>query len=379
MNSTELVQKLLQKYNIRTVEEFLKAEIQPSDVQWFLMELFNNMISKINAPSILKRYNGSRFTRTCDVSPRDFARLEKILYEKLPSDYCPVELSPVMPFGVNAVLTNISQGNVLSTARTLEVAADATMALALETASRISETSQPQNLEVINLCANQRCLRLQGATDDYGFTPHFKVIALCSAWKRQNKTDAKTYEILKQQLGLYLDMIDASRKDGFRIGKITVEVSDMKAVEEMIKANKLDRQEICSKINDSSFSITDALPEKVRAKVAQITTVEEEALLKLAPSNVLQSFKALEQHVLEPMRAGYPSIEFVLDLGRPAGLGYYIGPCFKLYAESPDGKAFPLSDGGVSDWVGKLLSDSRWQLFTSGFGSEIFCRNFISA
>ena len=372
MNTTELVQKLLRKYNISTIEEFLKAEIQPSDLQWFLVELFNNMVSKINAPSIQKRYDGNRFTRTCDVSPRDFAKLEKIAYEKLPSDYCPVELSPVMPFGVNAVLTNISQGNVLSTARTLEVAADTTMALALEAASRLSDVNQLQKPENINLCANQRCLRLQGATDDYGFTPHFKIMALCSAWKRQNKADPKIYEVLNQQLGLYLGMIDASRGEGFRIGQITVEVSNMKAIEEMIRANHLDRQKICSQINDSSFSVTDALPEKVCAKISCITTKEEDTLLRLAPSSVLQSFKELEQHVLNPIRASFPSVKFVLDLGRPAGLGY-----FKLYAESPNGKTFPLSDGGMSDWVGKLLSDSRWQLFTSGFGSEIFCRNFI--
>lgn len=376
MNSTELVQKLLKKYSVNTVKEFLEANIQPSDIQWFFIELSNNIVKRVTASSLLKKHKESRFTRPCDVSPKDFAKFEAVVYEKMPANYIPLELSPVMSLGSNAILANTSQGNVLSTARTLEVAADTTMALTIEAATRLLGCDNTQATEGIYLCANQRCLRLQGTTDDYGFTPHFKILALCGAWRKQDNTKTKIYDNLNQQIGFYLDLIEECRNKGFQIGKVIVEISDINAIEQIIRTNNLDRGIIRSKINDTSFNLVNLLPCIMSAMVCQITNREEKMLLSIAPSNVLQCFKELEKNILSTMSVSHPAVEFVIDLGRIAGIGYYNGPCFKIYGEAPDGKIFPLADGGVSDWVAKLLSDGRWQVCTSGFGSELFCRNF---
>ena len=55
----------------------------------------------------------------------------------------PVELAPVAPLGLNAVLGRIHQNNVLSTIRSTEVVADPTASLALEAAVRRRRGRRP--------------------------------------------------------------------------------------------------------------------------------------------------------------------------------------------------------------------------------------------
>jgi len=362
MKTAELIASFVKKYKLEQFADLFEAEIQPADLQWILMELVNLAVKRISPPLLLNRNRTSRFTRACDVSPIDFLRLEVALFERAASNYKAVELAPVTSFGANAVLAKISQGNVLSTVRTLEVTADTTMALTLEAVSLIKDSGEKAR---VSLCSAQRCLRLQGATDDYGFTPHFKIFALASVFFRERKELSPVYDELVRQISVYLDILTKCK--GVEIGHICVELSDIGVIESLIEQSGSLRQEVCSRINDPEFSLFEFLGKGLASKVASCADMAERDY---------SQFLALERQVLKPLQESYRQVEFLLDLGRVAGLGYYNGPCFKIYATDASGKKYPLADGGVSDWAAKLLSDNRWQVCTSGFGSELLCRNF---
>lgn len=374
-NISQLVRNILDKYGIRDMEQFLDGKMKMSDMQWVVMQLYQNMVKRVTPASLLQQYRENRFTVPCDISPKDFLKLEAIIYDLLPKKYIPIELAPVMPFGSNAVLARINQGNVLSTVRNIEVTADITMAMAIEAASRLAKGKQENREGEVHLCSSQRCLRLQKGTDKYGFTPHFKVFALFSSWRRKTQIDSQVYVELYQQLEFYLHLLNVCRDKTYRIGKISVEISDMNVIEEIIKRNHLDREAIRDKINDASFNFLDLIDKEIRPKVVQINNAEADILREIASDEAIKNLKKLEADILNGLRNKYPTITFAIDLSRIAGLGYYNGPCFKIYAETTDGTPLPLADGGTSDWLTTLVSDKRRAIFTSGFGLELFCRN----
>lgn len=59
-------------------------------------------------------------------------------------------------------------------------------------------------------------------------------------------------------------------------------------------------------------------------------------------------------------------------------IGYYDRACFHIFAETLDGRRVQLVDGGSADWVGKILSSRKDQLFTSGIGAELVQKLFAN-
>jgi len=367
---SKLAKKLIEKHKINSVEKLISANIKMSDIQWIVIEIYKNMSRRITPPMLIKQYNRNRFLKSSSVTPQQFVNLELDIYKLLPKNYIPIELSPVMPIGSNAVVANINQGNVLSTVRNIEVTADTTMALTLEAASQILANKK---IEKICLCANQRCLRLQESSDNYGFTPHFKIFAMCSTWIKNNKNNNLVYYELKKQLNFYLKLLKHCKNKGYKINKITVELSDTNFIEELIRVNDLDREIIYKNTNNDSFKIFDLIDKNTKQKISSINKNNELILKKMNLKNVIKNLKNLENNILNKLKKDYPEINFVIDMGRIEGIFYYNGPCFKVYNEK-NGEITPLADGGVSNWLSTLLSDNKRQIFTSGFGTELLLK-----
>ena len=57
-------------------------------------------------------------------------------------------------------------------------------------------------------------------------------------------------------------------------------------------------------------------------------------------------------------------------------MGYYTNFCFKITAKNKNKIKFPLVDGGFTDWTQKLISSKKERFLASGFGTELFCKNF---
>lgn len=90
----------------------------------------------------------------------------------------------------------------------------------------------------------------------------------------------------------------------------------------------------------------------------------------------LNFLAAIGEKTINPLRLKYPNISFNIDLQRIAGIGYYDSFCFKISAKNSKGQEFPLADGGLTDWTKKLIGSKKERLLISGFGSELFCKNF---
>ena len=94
--------------------------------------MFERQAERRDPATLLAQYerDGTRRRRGLQCTPLDAAAL------RAAEGFEPVELAPVAPLGLNAVLGRIHQNNVLSTIRTTEVVADPTASLALEAAVR---------------------------------------------------------------------------------------------------------------------------------------------------------------------------------------------------------------------------------------------------
>lgn len=78
----------------------------------------------------------------------------------------------------------------------------------------------------------------------------------------------------------------------------------------------------------------------------------------------------LRERLIVPMQAEWPGVRWSFDDAREAGRGYYVETCFAINAVRQDGWRENLSDGGLTDWTARLLSDDKEWLLISGLGSE---------
>lgn len=59
--------------------------------------------------------------------------------------------------------------------------------------------------------------------------------------------------------------------------------------------------------------------------------------------------------------------------------GYAFGARYMLWVTAPDGSELPLGDGGLFDWLGKLLSNRRAVYAASGLGAQLIPARFARA
>ncbi|HWE31134.1 MAG TPA: hypothetical protein VHB97_24165, partial [Polyangia bacterium] len=121
---------------------------------------------------LLAQYARDRAVQPTADDPRALLAVEAHAFAAAEA-FAPVTLSPVAPLGLNVVLGEIDQNSTLAAVRNLEVLADPTTVLALETAR-----ARPADA-VIRKCAAARMLRMQPC-DNPAFSPHFAIFALTS-------------------------------------------------------------------------------------------------------------------------------------------------------------------------------------------------------
>ena len=75
-------------------------------------------------------------------------------------------------------------------------------------------------------------------------------------------------------------------------------------------------------------------------------------------------------NVIILLKNKHEKVKFNLQLNRKSGLTYYDDICYEIEVVFKDGKSLVLIDGGINDWIGKILSDSKEKCITSGMGLE---------
>ena len=179
-------------------------------------------------------------------------------------------------------------------------------------------TALDKPTDVIRKCAAARMLRMQ-PFDHPAFSPHFAIFALTSGGPARAHNGFEV-DALVEHLTAHLDLYDRLARDGFRISDVRVEVAD---------------------------------------------TAHDETRLG-----------AVEERVFPSLRARFPHATYAIDRARTHAINYYRGLCLHVTARDAAGERQQLSDGGSTDWLGRLMSNGKMRFFVSGLGSELLLRRF---
>lgn len=307
MTNFSLLNRISRVLNAGDGLEALAAKLSPTDLQSLLLHVFARRSDQRKDADLLQQYERSAMVRPSAVNARELLALEHAAYMSSP-DFAAIELAPVTPLGLNTVLGQIHQNNCLAAIRGVEVLADSTTAAALECARRRRAGCD----EDIRLCSRARLLRLQPIHVPE-FSPHFGLFSWVTAGRDRGDYHFEL-DSVRDHIRCHLDLLRKVAELGYVVGDIVVEVSHT------------DRDE---------------------RRLAQV-----------------------QQHVFDPLSEQYDGVAFVLDRAREQARNYYAGLC--LHVNVKVGASwFNLSDGGLTMWTQRLLSNRKERLMVSAMGIEL--------
>jgi hypothetical protein len=158
---------------------------------------------------LLQQWDRDRFVQPAIVDQRSLVELDGYLLGAT-SPFESIELAPVAPLGVCAIMGHASQNKVLSALRGTELVSDPTNVMALECARRL----QRDPAAVVRLATSHRCIRAQPVPKQRGFTANFRIFCLASAGlERQNH--AFVVDAVAEQMTIMLRALDQLEQHGF--------------------------------------------------------------------------------------------------------------------------------------------------------------------
>jgi hypothetical protein len=169
------VRRILDRTGLPNLVELLGLELSAPDLTSVLLAASEARADGLHPADVLRRYRTDRFSRPSEVSFLDLRRAEEAMIRATPGNWTWLTLSPVAPLGTHSAVAGVSQNRVITTARSGDVAADPTNALALEAAERRSSGES-----AVRLASIQRIVRAQRFEGEAAF-PHFAIFALVTA------------------------------------------------------------------------------------------------------------------------------------------------------------------------------------------------------
>jgi hypothetical protein len=177
------------------------ADLPASELTTLLLEVASARASRVAPVDVQRRYASDRFSRPAPTLFHTLRKVEELFIGAVHADTNWVVASPLAPFGVHAALGHVSQDWVVSTVRPNEVAADPTVALALEAASVRAETGRRRSEPVQRFATIQRVTRAQRYESPDTFA-HFSIFGLVTAG-RSRSSNAFDVESLIGHLAVY--------------------------------------------------------------------------------------------------------------------------------------------------------------------------------
>lgn len=354
----------------------LSKKLSWSELQTLMMYVYEKKVCETSTVAdVFKNYRRNRFSAIAAVDPRDLLAVDHFIYSLLPEVFSPVELSPVIPAGANALLTGLDPKVVLSTIRNVEVTGDPSLALSLECAKRRKNNcSSKIGGADINLATSHRPIRLQMFDEDSELTSHFRSFALASAGRDTEGFNRFEIRAMFEQISTWIKLLSYANSIGYEVKEISVEVSDIRIMEKLIATGQIEKEEIQRRSKELSLS-----PFKQYGINLPGTTETVERISTTTHPDLetnINEMRFTEEKLMKPLKIKYPSVRFYFNLERYTGIGYYSGICYKISAVTFDGDRHSLAGGGACDWTRKLLQSKREHLVTSGFGTELFVRKF---
>ena len=310
---TSITERVERELGVPGIASLLAERLEPSDLQSLLLDVYRRVAKRSPLANMLADYETNRFVHPSTFSPVELLDWDRVAFSVLPKEFDAVDLSPVCPLGVSAVMGGLAQDRVVSTIRNSEVVADSTNVLALEAAlrRRAHKGAAARSSAAVHLAASHRLLRAQHYHNPK-LSAHFKVFSLCSAGRDRGDFAFET-DALGVHIAIYLTAIRAFLGSSLRLRVLLT-------------------------VMDSAPRLADAA----------------EALLAR-------------------VRTEFAGVDAALNPTRTQGRGYYKTLCFWIEGVMDDAEPMQLADGGCVDWTQRLLSDAKERLVISGVGSDRIC------
>lgn len=353
-------------------------KLQPKDLTSLLLEVFRRKTQQQSSKQILKSYQEKyAYLGVSELDQRDIVKFDSIFYDVVPKYFRAVELSPVAPLGINGTLGKISQNNVLSALRNMEIIGDPTTALALEAAIERQKLldSNGTSSERINLCTSKRLLRLQPFDRAKGYMQHFKCFGMFTAG-RDGDYKRFSSETLVEHIAIYLDFVAALNQRGFEIENVTVHLSDIRILEQLITNTGIDRKIIMENAQNPDFDPFRTYHINLPCTTKDMNNVDrlQSNTYGITPS--INLLTQIDRNAMALLKQRFLWAHFDFHLSRMAGIGYYANLCFHIFGTNHDGLLLQLADGGLTDWTQQLLHNKKEFCMTSGFGADLIHKMF---
>ncbi len=328
--------------------------------------------SRLGGVAMRDVLKGNRFHEPSEVSQRDFHLVEQKIFQTLP-DIEFIELSPLQPFGTNSLLAGVSVKNIVPALRRSEVSADATTSLFREAIMKFSMADQNPT----RLATNTRTTRAQSFKADSRFLPHFKMFAEVSVGKHGCLYGEDELISLIKHLQSEIDILEHCTEGGlFEIAQYEMSIGNLLLMQDLIDRGLVSEDIVRRNTATPDFNILDKAAVDLPTTIPMSTENLGSVLKDLGFTKGIR-VTLLFQNLL--MREAPELVQHLsLDFSRIAGMGYYKHMCYKIRAKNEGGIWLPLADGGTTQWGQKSLQNKGVYTVTSGIGTELFCRYFMT-
>jgi len=317
---------------------------------------------------------GNRFNQPSKVSQRDFHKIEGHIFDQLPEVEF-IELSVLQPFGINTVLADTNEKNVVAALRRSEVNADATTAL-FRVALQRFRTQKPIQSSTIRLASNSRITRAQVFDPATKFLPHFKVFGEVTVGRQSEKFGEEELLTLIGHLKSELQIINVLDKDtSFSIADYGVSISNVLLMQGLMDRGVVSQDELRRNTANPNYDAFVAAGLNIPPELPFDTPEIGRVLRSYGFERGVKVTEVFQALVAENVPELMPIL--MLDLRRIAGIGYYRHLCYHITAQNEQGEVLPIGDGGSTDWMEKVTGRKDLYCVSSGIGTELLGQYFI--
>ncbi len=372
----KMIQSISKELGVPNLFEIL-ATTSTRRLKPILLHAFKERAETRNPVELLREYvQKQEFLGVSTIAQDVLFRNALIFHETVRSAFEPVQTSPIAPLGLNSALSSLSQNNVLSTIQDSEVVGAFTNQLALECSRRRKELVSKGDDSAVHLSTAGRVLRLQPFDSGKGYMQHFYLFALCSVGIKTVSGERFATATMRMHIQKLLDVLTAFSREGYHSQNITVKISDIRFLEQLIGALNLPREEITGNSLNDEFDLFDRYNIQFPREVANANDLTPQVFKRVGMSDHKEYYTHMERRIMTPLRSLYPHVRFCFGFNRKAGLGYFPHICFHIFADNPRGTTIQLSDGGVLDWAGRMLNNRKEVTVGSVIGGELLQKMF---
>ena len=377
-NSKQIIENKFIKTDLEKGMVDMIANRKLSAIIPILIKGFREKCYNISPIQLMENYQSKReFFAPSNLDLRKINKYNELFLESLPDKYMAKDISPINPLGTNSIITKVSQDVSLTTIRGSEVNSDPTTALTLEAAYMRKEKAKCKNtfFDIVNLATIHRVLRLQNFDKSKGYMQHFNLFGIVSSGRAQGEKCEFLINIILEHIKIWLDFIKKLNENNFLFKNISVNISHVALIESLIDNNFLKREIINLNSLNDNYDLFKENKIIIPSTVKNINELNKEIISKYKLENIIPLFNIISEKISE-FSNQYEDINFCIDFNRKAGLGYYDGYCYHIFAENIHNDIIQLADGGTVNWNTKLLSDKKELSITSGFGAELIQKLF---